>query len=221
MRRAEGSAKFFGVFRVKNHDFTPKNHIFSNFRRGARRVRIPPGSAPGNKGRDGSTSPTTFDWHRAGSVTTSKHEGAPLSDNPRRTEQLCVFGPREPSPVHGRGDKHNTMLSIPVYLSVSTVINYTWCGLVKTFLSVSTCILLQLACYCENKIVNVTNTIVLCFIMMYHIIAVYGVTKNRKKFRRACYIAEVSCFRTEWVSPLTAIVKISLLFPWKTSGLYT
>jgi hypothetical protein len=24
--------KIFGVFRVKNHDFTPKNHIFSNFR---------------------------------------------------------------------------------------------------------------------------------------------------------------------------------------------
>ena len=29
----------FGVFRVKNHDFTPKNHIFSNFRGGVRRVR--------------------------------------------------------------------------------------------------------------------------------------------------------------------------------------
>ena len=29
---AEGDAKNFGVFRVKNHDFTPKNHIFSNFR---------------------------------------------------------------------------------------------------------------------------------------------------------------------------------------------
>ena len=29
---AEGSAKSFGVFRVKNQDFTPKNHIFSNFR---------------------------------------------------------------------------------------------------------------------------------------------------------------------------------------------
>ena len=35
LRRAEGGAKFFGVFRVKNddftpinHDFTPKNHIF-------------------------------------------------------------------------------------------------------------------------------------------------------------------------------------------------
>ena len=27
MRRAEGGAKIFGVFRVKNHDFTPKNHI--------------------------------------------------------------------------------------------------------------------------------------------------------------------------------------------------
>jgi hypothetical protein len=31
-RRAEGGAKNFGVFRVKNHDFTPKNLIFSNFR---------------------------------------------------------------------------------------------------------------------------------------------------------------------------------------------
>jgi hypothetical protein len=39
LRRAEGGAKIFGVFRVKNHDFTQKNHIFSNFRgEGARRV---------------------------------------------------------------------------------------------------------------------------------------------------------------------------------------
>ena len=30
--RAEGGAKILGVFRVKNHDYTPKNHIFSNFR---------------------------------------------------------------------------------------------------------------------------------------------------------------------------------------------
>ena len=29
-RRAERGAKIFGVFRVKNQDFTPKNHIFSN-----------------------------------------------------------------------------------------------------------------------------------------------------------------------------------------------
>jgi hypothetical protein len=42
LRRAEGGAKIVGVFRVKNHDFTPKNHIFSNFREGARRVRPPP-----------------------------------------------------------------------------------------------------------------------------------------------------------------------------------
>jgi hypothetical protein len=28
MRRAEGGAKIFGVFRVKNHDFTPKNYRF-------------------------------------------------------------------------------------------------------------------------------------------------------------------------------------------------
>ena len=46
LRRAEGGAKFIGVFRVKNHDFTPKNLIFSNFR-GARAGCAPPGSAPG------------------------------------------------------------------------------------------------------------------------------------------------------------------------------
>ena len=43
LRRAEGGAKIFGVFRVKNHDFTPKNHIFSNLRGGR---APPPGSAP-------------------------------------------------------------------------------------------------------------------------------------------------------------------------------
>ena len=41
LRRAEGGAKICGVFRVKNHDFTPKNHIFSNFR-GARAGCAPP-----------------------------------------------------------------------------------------------------------------------------------------------------------------------------------
>ena len=46
LRRAEGGAKMFEVFRVKNHDFTPKNLIFSNFRGGASRVRPPPGSTP-------------------------------------------------------------------------------------------------------------------------------------------------------------------------------
>jgi hypothetical protein len=30
LRRMEGGAKNFGVFRVKHHDFTPKNYIFSN-----------------------------------------------------------------------------------------------------------------------------------------------------------------------------------------------
>ena len=43
LRRAEGGAKNFGVFRVKNHDFTPKNLIFSNFFFGG---APPPGSAP-------------------------------------------------------------------------------------------------------------------------------------------------------------------------------
>ena len=44
LSRAEGGANIFGIFRVKNHDFTPKNHIFSNFREeGAPDA----GSAPG------------------------------------------------------------------------------------------------------------------------------------------------------------------------------
>ena len=38
--RAEGDTKMFGVFRVKNYDFTPKNDIFSNFRGRA------PGASP-------------------------------------------------------------------------------------------------------------------------------------------------------------------------------
>ena len=38
LRRAEGGAKNFGVFRVKNHDFTQKNHIFSNC--GGRRENV-------------------------------------------------------------------------------------------------------------------------------------------------------------------------------------
>ena len=35
-----------GVFRVKNHDFTPKIHIFSNFRGGGRRERPLPLDPP-------------------------------------------------------------------------------------------------------------------------------------------------------------------------------
>ena len=47
LKKLGGRRENFGVFHVKNHDFTPKNLIFSNFRGGggARRVR-PPGSAP-------------------------------------------------------------------------------------------------------------------------------------------------------------------------------
>ena len=38
LRRVEGGAKIVGVFRMKNHDYTPKNHIFSNFRGGGGRT---------------------------------------------------------------------------------------------------------------------------------------------------------------------------------------
>ena len=36
LHRAEGGANIFGVFRVKNHDFTPQNHIFPVLGGGAR-----------------------------------------------------------------------------------------------------------------------------------------------------------------------------------------
>ena len=46
---AEGGANIFGVFRVKNHDFTPKYLFFSNFRGGAGCAPPPPPvSAPGS-----------------------------------------------------------------------------------------------------------------------------------------------------------------------------
>ena len=41
LRRAEGGAKNFGVFRVKNHDLPPKIYIFSNFMGGG----TPPGAS--------------------------------------------------------------------------------------------------------------------------------------------------------------------------------
>ena len=44
--RAEGGAKIVGVFRVKNHDFTPKYHFSPNFRGARTGCPPPPGSAP-------------------------------------------------------------------------------------------------------------------------------------------------------------------------------
>ena len=41
-----GRREIFGVFRVKNHDFTPKNHIFSNFRGDTCRMHTPPWIRP-------------------------------------------------------------------------------------------------------------------------------------------------------------------------------
>ena len=50
LRRAEGGVKFFWVFRVKNRNFTSKNHIYFNLG-GGRTSGAPPsprGSTPGN-----------------------------------------------------------------------------------------------------------------------------------------------------------------------------
>jgi hypothetical protein len=50
---SRGRHEIVGVFRVKNHDFTPKNHIFFNFRGGGAIAGCPPptplrGGAPGD-----------------------------------------------------------------------------------------------------------------------------------------------------------------------------
>ena len=53
LHRAKGGAKMFGVFCVKNHDFMPKNYIFSNFRGGRVPGAPPPlGSAPAMTNRE-------------------------------------------------------------------------------------------------------------------------------------------------------------------------
>jgi hypothetical protein len=40
-QKSNYEAKIFGVFRVKNHDFTPKNHIFFQFESAPGVTRIP------------------------------------------------------------------------------------------------------------------------------------------------------------------------------------
>jgi len=47
LRRAEGGAKIFWVFSVKNHDFAPKKIIFFPIL-GRLEPGAPPGSAPGH-----------------------------------------------------------------------------------------------------------------------------------------------------------------------------
>ena len=46
LRRAEGVAKIFGVFRVKNHDFTPNKSFFFPILGERSRVRPPPLDPP-------------------------------------------------------------------------------------------------------------------------------------------------------------------------------
>ena len=64
LRRAEAGAKNFGLFCVKNHDFTPKNNIFSNFR-GARDPPVTyPGSAYKTTTNHETTQTATGTWTR-------------------------------------------------------------------------------------------------------------------------------------------------------------
>ena len=70
LRRMEGGAKILGVFRVKNHDFTPKNHIFSNFRGGVRRMRPTLGSAPASQ--------CSNHHHGRMKLSSSKNTGSPF-----------------------------------------------------------------------------------------------------------------------------------------------
>ena len=71
---AEGGAKIVGVFRVKNHDFTPKNHIFSNFRGGGAPGPPPSGSAPAKERH-----------HKKGKLTIGKDKSSYFEKGIRRS----------------------------------------------------------------------------------------------------------------------------------------
>lgn len=54
---------------------------------------------------------------------------------------------------------------------------------------------IPIACYCENAVINITNAAILSMLLMYHIIAIYAITKNRKKIRRMLCVAETTAER--------------------------
>ncbi|XP_033737078.1 uncharacterized protein LOC117325187 [Pecten maximus] len=63
------------------------------------------------------------------------------------------------------------------------------------FLCVYSCCVIPIACYCENTVINIVNTTVSCVLLMYHITAIYAITKNRKKVRRMLCLAETTADR--------------------------
>jgi hypothetical protein len=67
MHWAEGGSKNFGVFRVKNHDFMPKNHICSNFKGGGTGYHISSQLVENKK------ETVTYDVGIPGSVSCHKH----------------------------------------------------------------------------------------------------------------------------------------------------
>jgi hypothetical protein len=72
LRRAEGGAKIVGVFRVKNHDFTPKNHFFPldpslhpmciHFVQETIDATVWEGSSPGLKVEKNINAPGMYQW---------------------------------------------------------------------------------------------------------------------------------------------------------------
>ncbi|XP_050402657.1 uncharacterized protein LOC126818974 [Patella vulgata] len=47
---------------------------------------------------------------------------------------------------------------------------------------------IAVGCFCRNQ-VNIINAVILCIIMMYHLMTVFQITKNIKKFKRMWYIS--------------------------------
>lgn len=89
----------------------------------------------------------------------------------------------------------NKDAALRVYRIFPTGGGYNYCGdifalITWYFIVVFIITAIPLACFCENSMLNISNAIILTIILMYHLVAIYGVTKNKKKFRRAAYIAE-------------------------------
>lgn len=57
------------------------------------------------------------------------------------------------------------------------------------FMVVYPCVAIPIACYCDNRLVNIGNSVALCVLAMYHLVAIYIIIKNKKKLKRMWYTA--------------------------------
>ncbi|OWF45976.1 uncharacterized protein LOC110456348 [Mizuhopecten yessoensis] len=63
------------------------------------------------------------------------------------------------------------------------------------FMCVYSCCVIPIACYCDNTVINIANAAVLCVLLMYYIIGIYTITRNKTKLKRMLCVAETTADR--------------------------